>query len=326
VASERFDLAPGVTMKTWWVNHKQTQRQEIGGGYLWSPKAEANGNKSHFYDNMRIARPGDVVLSYANGKIDYVGFVSDDAISAPKPQEFGTTGEYWSDEGWELPVTWTRLPNSFVPKAHLDSVRRYLPAKYSPLNDQGNGNQKAYLAEIPLELFEYIIVRVGPDIKVAGSSPEPRFDSIEADLDNVAERSIRADVSLSETEKEQICSARRGQGEFRKNVSLLESSCRVTGVETLSLLIASHIKPWRSCSTAQERLDGNNGLLLTPTVDKLFDRGYISFSSDGDLLISPRLATVDINRLGLNQAIKSKPLTLKQTHYLEYHRTTVFLP
>lgn len=76
-------------MKFWWVNHKQTQRQELTGGYLWSPKKEANGNRSQFYENMRSARRGDFVLSYAKGKIEYFGIVSDDAISAPKPLEFG---------------------------------------------------------------------------------------------------------------------------------------------------------------------------------------------------------------------------------------------
>ncbi|WP_197086911.1 hypothetical protein [Bradyrhizobium sp. LTSPM299] len=59
----------GGVVKYWWVNHKQTMRQEIGGGYLWSPKEEANGSRSQFYDNMRIAAPGDPVLSYAGGSL-----------------------------------------------------------------------------------------------------------------------------------------------------------------------------------------------------------------------------------------------------------------
>jgi putative restriction endonuclease len=47
----------------WWVNHKQTARQEIEGQYLWSPKTQSNGARSQFYDNMREASPGDLVLS-----------------------------------------------------------------------------------------------------------------------------------------------------------------------------------------------------------------------------------------------------------------------
>ena len=53
-------------MKIWWVNHKQTVREEVSGGFLWSPFRESGGNKSQYYDNMRLASPGDLVLSYAN--------------------------------------------------------------------------------------------------------------------------------------------------------------------------------------------------------------------------------------------------------------------
>ena len=51
-------------------------------------------------------------------------------------------------------------------------------------------------------------------------------------------------------------------------------------------LIASHVQPWRD-SNNEERLDGENGLLLTPTVDHLFDKGFISFENTGQLIVSP---------------------------------------
>lgn len=57
----------------WWVNHKQTFRQEIDGTHLWSPKRNANGARNVFYDNMRAAAPGDLVLSFADGLIRHVG-------------------------------------------------------------------------------------------------------------------------------------------------------------------------------------------------------------------------------------------------------------
>ena len=84
-------------MKYWWVNHKKTYSQEVSGGYLWSPKAQKNGQRSHFYDNMMRAHPGDLIFSYANTKIRDVGIVRSEAIEAPKPQEFGTAGEDWSE-------------------------------------------------------------------------------------------------------------------------------------------------------------------------------------------------------------------------------------
>ena len=64
---------------------------------------------------------------------------------------------------------------------------------------------------------------------------------------------------------------------FRANVLLREEACRVTRVSEPRHLQASHIKPWRDATDA-ERLDGANGLLLSPHIDHLFDEGYITFS------------------------------------------------
>ena len=47
-------------MRYWWVNQNQTFRQEIGGGYLWSPKRNANGARNPFYESMRDVAFSDV--------------------------------------------------------------------------------------------------------------------------------------------------------------------------------------------------------------------------------------------------------------------------
>ena len=114
----------------------------------------------------------------------------------------------------------------------------------------------------------------------------------------------------------------RGQGIFRARLESIEAGCRVTGVLNPKHLIASHIKPW-SKSKNQERLDGNNGLLLSPHIDHLFDKGHITFSDTGDLLISvsadkdalKKWQVSGMNVGGFNQA---------QLMYLQYHREHVF--
>ena len=53
---------------------------------------------------------------------------------------------------------------------------------------------------------------------------------------------------------------------------MIERACRITQVNRPEHLIESHCKPWRDCESNDERLDGENGLLLTPTVDYLFER------------------------------------------------------
>ncbi|MDE4618388.1 hypothetical protein [Sinorhizobium meliloti] len=133
-------------------------RQEVEGGYLWSPVREANGARSQFYDNMRRAAPGDVVLSYAAGRVGRVGKVADYAISAPKPEEFGNIGLYWSATGWLLPVQWLDADLAVRPKELIKNLAPMLPTKHSPIQPQsGNGNQKAYLAEVDREVVDLIL-------------------------------------------------------------------------------------------------------------------------------------------------------------------------
>jgi putative restriction endonuclease len=106
---------------------------------------------------------------------------------------------------------------------------------------------------------------------------------------------------------------------FSERVTTLEPSCRLTGVTNPTLLVTSHIKPWRACTTAGERLDGHNGLLLTPSVDRLFDRGLITFREDGSLVVSPRLSADDRHRLRLAECEAPRAFTPGQLAYLRHH-------
>ncbi|ANY82152.1 hypothetical protein BB934_27730 (plasmid) [Microvirga ossetica] len=132
---------------------------------------------------------------------------------------------------------------------------------------------------------------------------------------------------MDETTQRAVIEARRGQDRFRLNVETVEQPCRVTGVTDPRLLRASHIKPWRSCATSAERLGGNNGLLLCPNVDHLFDRGYISFHDDGRILVSPLVDATQIARLGISTApqLNVVAFSARQATYLAFHRESVFL-
>jgi putative restriction endonuclease len=311
-------------MRFWWVNHKQTRKQEIEGEYLWSPKEESNGNRSQFYDNMKIASRNDFVISYASRQIRNIGRVVDDAISYPKPDEFGSIGGYWSDEGWRLPVSWIELEKPIQPIDTFDKIKGLFPKKYSPLNEKGDGNQKAYLSEISEPLFEAIVPAAYRARLENIEIPLPNYESVGSDLEENVEQGIKINLSLSDTEKHQLLLARRGQGTFRKNVYSIERYCRVTGIETIELLVASHIIPWSLCSSANERLDGNNGLLLTPSIDRLFDRGYITFLDDGSVKISSHLKDEDAKKFGLLNISTIIPLNDKQKEYMSYHRDNIF--
>lgn len=107
------------------------------------------------------------------------------------------------------------------------------------------------------------------------------------------------DEALPETEREQVQKARIGQSGFRQALELrFKDGCPLTGISTPALLVASHIKPWRDC-TPLERLDPNNGLLLSALADRLFDRSLITFDDHGQLLASPALPAEGLARCHL---------------------------
>jgi hypothetical protein len=137
---------------------------------------------------------------------------------------------------------------------------------------------------------------------------------------------IEADPALATTEKESLVLARCGQGLFKLRVQSIETHCRVTGVDRQEHLRASHCKLWRD-STNAERLDGQNGLLLTPSIDHLFDRGFISFKEDGRLLVSPVAHAPSLERMGVptGKVFEAGRFTPDQGRFLEYHRDEVFL-
>jgi putative restriction endonuclease len=307
-------------MNYWWVNQNQTYVHEVGGGYLWSPKVNANGRRNRFYDAMTEAAPGDVVFSFCDTYIKAVGIVISTCQSSPKPTEFGTAGEYWANEGWYLPVRFTAISRPIRPKDHMDTLAATLPEKYSPLQANGNGNQVVYLAPVaPAMASELSRLLNGQveDVILA----YPLDDDLAADA---AEKAIREDVAIPVTEREQLVKARVGQGLYRSRVELIEAGCRLTGVTDRRFLRASHIKPW-SKSDSREKLDGNNGLLLAPHIDHLFDKGFISFGDDGRLLKSDALPRSVQDAWGLSLLFISKSFTASQSIYMAYHRENVFL-
>lgn len=155
-------------------------------------------------------------------------------------------------------------------------------------------------------------------------------------------RSLEASLGLAESETDQAeidsaiddvgaTSARREtevrtkQRLFRERLIGVEKGCRLTGIEDLRFLRASHIKPWAD-STHSERIDGENGLLLAPHADLLFDRGWISFSSSGNLLVSRTLPTDVESRLGLklDERLQMGKFSTRQLSFLEFHRDVIF--
>jgi predicted restriction endonuclease len=156
--------------------------------------------------------------------------------------------------------------------------------------------------------------------------PAPSFAgalTVEEEKDEEIQEAIEGRTDIGPTQKQQLVQARRGQGIFRSNVRLNEKKCRITGLHDVRLLIASHIKPWAD-SSDKEKLDGCNGLFLSPHVDRLFDRGLISFQDDGAMLVSSKLDEAVLDHWNIDKTKNVGAFKPEQCVYLEYHRSKRF--
>lgn len=307
-------------MRFWWVNHKQTHNEEIQGGYLWSPKSNKNGGRNETYVNLTRTAVNDIVFSYAHGNVMAVGRVIGPWREAARPSEFGNVGEQWDHDGWLVPIEWVPLDYPFSPRTYLSRISNLLPEKYSPIQkDTGHGNQGVYLAEISEALGD----ELQKLCTLTKNTSTLSLEHLSVAIEEEAEQLRIERKPIPPTEKQQLIKARRGQGIFRIRVGKLEHRCRLTRLEDKSLLIASHIKPWRK-STDQEKLDENNGLLLSPHVDRLFDSGLISFADNGAILCASEAIKKVMRRWGLDPEGNAGHFNAAQKEYLSFHRQHVF--
>ena len=316
-------------MRYWWVNQNQTYRHEVQGGYLWSPKRNANGARNPFYESMREVAPADLIFSFMDTRILAVGIAQSYCWESPKPLEFGNAGQNWENIGWKVKVNFTELANKVRPKDHIEILRPLLPERYSPLQPNGNGLQSVYLTEVPAPLAEVLIGLIGQEVAPIALAAHDVKPVSADDLDfweRKLEQELVNDSTVRETERLAIIRARNGQGLFKERVSKIETRCRLTGVENPVHLVASHCKPWRD-STNEERLNGENGLLLTPSIDHLFDRGFIGFEDSGKLIISPVAHRPSLQRMGIDtmKVVNVGGFTGGQKQFLDFHRNAVLL-
>jgi hypothetical protein len=125
--------------------------------------------------------------------------------------------------------------------------------------------------------------------------------------------------SVSVTEKDTIIKGRVGQGIFKRKLQERSSCCEICGFDFKELLIASHCKPW-SMSSNKERLNPDNGLLLCPSHDLLFDKGLISFKEDGSIVMSNKLSVKQYRFFNISGK-EIIILTKGQCSFINWHRS-----
>ena len=133
-------------------------------------------------------------------------------------------------------------------------------------------------------------------------------------------------TSKKETKKRP---SREGAKKYRTKVLDYMPQCPFSKISDERLLIASHIKPYQVCineNKVNEAIDYLNGLSLSPTYDKLFDQGYITFLDNGNLICGTQLSSYTWEKLNINPNAKNTMRIYPENRekYLEYHRKFVF--
>src|SRR5271167_4433539 len=191
-------------MRYWWVNQNQTYHHEVQGGYLWSPKRNANGARNPFYESMREVAPGDLIFSFMDTRILAVGIAQSYCWESPKPLEFGDAGQNWENIGWKVKVIFRELAHKVRPKDHIAILRPLLPQKYSPLQPNGNGLQSVYLTEVPAPLAQVLVGLMGNEAASLAASARDVKPVPADDLDfweRTLEQLVVSDSKILETER-----------------------------------------------------------------------------------------------------------------------------
>jgi len=288
----------------WRLNLPPAERVEIEGSYLWAPKKLAGGSRSRPREGITSIISGDIVFAYSDDKIGAIGVVLDRARSSPDPK-------LSRGDGWLVPVRFEVLNEPLSCKEHLPKSkhRRSISLGDAYLADVSNPEAQA-LRRLLNGQVEQLEERV----------------AMETDgklVEQAIEEHIWQRTNIGPLDKRQLSFARRGRGVFRENVERIESACRVTGILDRRYLLAVHIKPWKDSSDS-EKLDGANGLLLSPHIIHLFNRGHVSFADDGSLLISRHLNPYVLKAWGLEKPVPSHVFRAEQRVFLEYHRKQLF--
>ncbi|MFJ8262741.1 HNH endonuclease [Rummeliibacillus sp. NPDC094406] len=297
------------------VFQNKSFKEEHKGGYLWAPQKNETGQTFHHWTDMKMIKKKDIIFNSFNGKLVSVLIAKEDCKEHERPTGLDQL-DLWEKDGWLVNAEYIDLEEPITYKDYMEDILRLQDKKYAPFNKSGRGNT-GYLFRVSEDLANFffeIIKRTNGissgKFQNGNDLQEKIIKQIENDLDSA--------ITLDKTEKETIIKSRIGQSAFKKALLAKEKKCRLCGVTDEHFLVASHIKPW-SESNNQERLDINNGLLLCPNHDALFDKGYISFDGEGKILIKESLDVTNKALLNINETMEIK-MNEQQQNYMKWHR------
>ncbi len=295
-------------MAFYWVNLGTTHKEVMANNFLWAPTHKVSKGKKVYiqgFTNVSGIKKGDVIFCHKSGNIISVAVAIDDARLSQRPDN--RSFDKWGRDGFKVDVKLIELKQKLDTSLFRDELFERYNHLCSPklLNEKTRHATESYMTSIPDAAAMLI------------------FSFLEDDMLNIAEKQASNGTGkkrIKKTEREAIVRARVGQGQFRKDLFLVwENKCPITGIDIPELLIASHIVPW-ALSKDEEKIDPNNGILFSPTIDKLFDKGFISFSDEGNLLVNPDFNESNLLKLGIDKNIVRINFNTLQKSYLAKHR------
>ncbi|CAI1935865.1 Uncharacterised protein [Serratia fonticola] len=293
-------------MSFFWVNIGSSYKEVKEQNFLWAPQYGMNKNGQKFsnasWEAVKGVKAGDVIFCNKDREIVYVATATADAEPAPRP--LSRSFDKWEREGTRVDVELTVLE-------HPIDVSQFSEIFMSSYNESSrpsvfaeNGScTQTYMCEIPEIAAKMIASFIGENISI--------------DFNKETAKVKEATGSTKET----IIQARVGHGPYREKLfKKWGGKCAVTGIALESILTASHIVSW-SISNDKEKVDPYNGLPLIPNLDRLFDRGMISFDDNGHLLHKKEFSGL-LRDLKIPLDSKINGLFEENKKYLKRHRVT----
>lgn len=257
-------------------------------------------------------------------------------LLAIKNEYFAPSQEYYRK--YDLPKLWNERMDMV---SQLDDVIFFNIDDQCQINGPRgyvNSDDETYqiIRQIALPLVSYIYAE-----KIGTESAPLFYWKLFVDFDAIWEkqngplvfsygRGKESQESEPKTKKEKaarqaISQARDGQGKYREQLLEQCRFCPFTMISDERLLIASHIKPWAASSDV-EKIDPYNGYILSPLFDKLFDRGFITFTENRHLILSEFISPYTWKQINLKNDtfIKALPMDDKRAEYLKFHHQSVF--
>ncbi len=304
-------------MNSFVVMQGHTYQEEKEQGIIWSPQKDKGGNTPHSWLRMTNVKEGDRFFHYVKGNISAISVAVSNCQEAAKPTAIQNF-EQWGENGYLAQLQYHELEVPLNIRTNFDALLPLLPLKYSPFQQDGNGNQ-GYLypcnEELAIKLLELI-----SDLNIY----EVEVEQLELAMSTVrrTERNTIVPI-IAETEAEAKAKIRLGQQKFKRELlPLWDHKCALCGIELPALLRASHSKPWKD-STDIERVDPFNGVLLCYNHDALYDKGYIAFDGQGRLHISSQIPEMDYVKYNIHPKMKIARYE-ENKPYFKWHKRDIF--